>query len=117
MEHLCDDGAELCKNTGLPSRFGHDHEALHVRQHVPRDLARVDSGCDVAAQLTTFDRRLEHGGHVREHAAHAGPDVLVGSYPSFGDAGPEVEVVLKSSESDALAAARAWLEGELDRLA
>jgi molybdenum cofactor synthesis domain-containing protein len=44
------------------------------------------------------------------------PDVLVGSYPSFGDAGPEVEVVLKSSDSDALAAAKAWLEGELDRL-
>ena len=44
------------------------------------------------------------------------PDVLVGSYPSFGDDGPEVEVVLKSSDSDALAAARTWLEGELDRL-
>ena len=45
------------------------------------------------------------------------PAVLVGSYPSFGDAGPEVEVVLKSSDSDTLAAARAWLEAELDRLA
>jgi molybdenum cofactor synthesis domain-containing protein len=43
--------------------------------------------------------------------------VLVGSYPSFGDGGPEVEVVLKSSDSDALEAARTWLEEELDRLA
>jgi len=43
--------------------------------------------------------------------------VLVGSYPSFGDGGPEVEVVLKSSDSDALEAARTWLEAELDRLA
>jgi hypothetical protein len=40
----------------------------------------------------------------------------VGSYPSFGDSGPEVEVVLKSSDSDLLEAARTWLEGELDRL-
>jgi len=44
------------------------------------------------------------------------PDVLVGSYPSFGDGGPEVEVVLKSSDADALAAALAWLEPALDAL-
>jgi molybdenum cofactor synthesis domain-containing protein len=44
------------------------------------------------------------------------PTVLVGSYPSFDDTGPEVEVVLKSSDSDALGAARTWLEAELDRL-
>jgi nicotinamide-nucleotide amidase len=44
------------------------------------------------------------------------PGVTVGSYPSFSDTGPEVEVVLKSADSDALAAAVAWLEGELDRL-
>jgi molybdenum cofactor synthesis domain-containing protein len=45
------------------------------------------------------------------------PAVLVGSYPHFEDTGSEVEVVLKSSDSDALAAARSWLEAELDRLA
>jgi molybdopterin-biosynthesis enzyme MoeA-like protein len=44
------------------------------------------------------------------------PGVLVGSYPSFQATGPEVEIVLKSSDSDALEAARAFLEGELDRL-
>ena len=44
------------------------------------------------------------------------PAVLVGSYPSFDEAGSEVEVVLKSSDPDLLAEARAWLEGELDRL-
>jgi nicotinamide-nucleotide amidase len=44
------------------------------------------------------------------------PEVLVGSYPSFQPAGPEVEVVLKSSDPDVLEAARAFLEGELDRL-
>jgi len=45
------------------------------------------------------------------------PGVLVGSDPTFGDDGPVVEVVLKSSDPDALGAARAWLERELDRLA
>jgi len=44
------------------------------------------------------------------------PGVLVGSYPSFEASRPEVEVVLKSSDPDLLAEARAWLEAELDRL-
>ena len=44
------------------------------------------------------------------------PAVSVGSYPSFEASGPEVEVVLKSADPDALAAAVAWLESELDRL-
>ena len=43
------------------------------------------------------------------------PEVLVGSYPSFLDTGPEVEVVLKSSHPDRLAEATAFIEAELDR--
>ena len=43
------------------------------------------------------------------------PRVLVGSYPSFGADGPEVEVVVKSSDADALAAAAAWIEPALER--
>ena len=42
------------------------------------------------------------------------PAVLVGSYPSFDVQGGEVEVVLKSADADALAAAVAWIEPELD---
>jgi molybdenum cofactor synthesis domain-containing protein len=42
------------------------------------------------------------------------PAVLVGSYPSFHEAGGEVEVVLKSSDADALAAAVAWIQPELE---
>jgi nicotinamide-nucleotide amidase len=41
------------------------------------------------------------------------PDVLVGSYPSFEAAGPEVEIVLKSSDPHALAAATAYVEGAI----
>jgi molybdopterin-biosynthesis enzyme MoeA-like protein len=44
------------------------------------------------------------------------PAVRVGSYPSFGSEGSTVEIVLKSSDSEALAAARAWLERELDEI-
>ena len=42
------------------------------------------------------------------------PGVLVGSYPSFGDGGFTVEVVLKSSDIASLAAASAWLESAIE---
>ncbi len=42
------------------------------------------------------------------------PAVLVGSYPSFGGDGSRVEVVLKSADAAALAAARAWIEPALE---
>ena len=38
------------------------------------------------------------------------PAVLVGSYPAFHPHGPEVEIVVKSSDPDELAAAVAWLQ-------
>jgi nicotinamide-nucleotide amidase len=37
------------------------------------------------------------------------PGVLIGSYPTFGPDGPEVEVVVKSSDPEELAAASGWL--------
>ena len=43
------------------------------------------------------------------------PGVLVGSYPSFEGGVSEVEVVLKSADAAALAAAVAWIEPELDQ--
>jgi molybdenum cofactor synthesis domain-containing protein len=43
------------------------------------------------------------------------PGVLVGSYPSFGDGGFTVEIVLKSSDVAALAAASAWLESAIEQ--
>jgi molybdenum cofactor synthesis domain-containing protein len=52
---------------------------------------------------------------VLEEATRRHPTVTVGSYPSFLDTGPEVEVVLKSSDAEALHEAAAWLEAALDR--
>ncbi len=45
------------------------------------------------------------------------PGVLIGSYPSFGADGPQVEVVVKSSDPDELRDASGWLEAELQRSA
>ena len=42
------------------------------------------------------------------------PGVLVGSYPSFSTEGSTVEVVLKSSDADALAAASSWLASAIE---
>jgi molybdenum cofactor synthesis domain-containing protein len=42
------------------------------------------------------------------------PSVLVGSYPSFSTDGSTVEVVLKSSDADALADAAAWLASAIE---
>ena len=67
---------------------------------------------------------------IRTLAANASQLLAVGSFRDLaaefeavaGSAGGneyvpmEVEVVLKSSDSDALEAARTWLEAELDRL-
>jgi molybdenum cofactor synthesis domain-containing protein len=43
------------------------------------------------------------------------PGVLVGSYPSFASTGPEVEVVVKSSDPEELRAAASWIEAALDQ--
>jgi molybdenum cofactor synthesis domain-containing protein len=45
------------------------------------------------------------------------PGALVGSYPMFGPDGPTVEVVVKSSDAEELAAAAAWLDEQVQRSA
>jgi molybdenum cofactor synthesis domain-containing protein len=64
-------------------------------------------------------RRVYRVGESRIAPAMVGagerwPNVLIGSYPSFGPDGPTVEVVVKSSDPDELAAASAWLAAEID---
>jgi molybdopterin-biosynthesis enzyme MoeA-like protein len=50
---------------------------------------------------------------VLEEATRLHPEVTVGSYPRFLEDGPEVTVVLKSADEEALAAATAWVESAL----
>jgi nicotinamide-nucleotide amidase len=51
--------------------------------------------------------------HLLTKATVSWPNVSIGSYPRFTADGPEVEVVLKSSDAKALAEAVRWLEPEL----
>jgi molybdopterin-biosynthesis enzyme MoeA-like protein len=51
---------------------------------------------------------------VLEEVGEQHPSVRVGSYPSFDAGGSEVEVVVKSSDPEALEAAATWLERALE---
>jgi molybdopterin-biosynthesis enzyme MoeA-like protein len=51
---------------------------------------------------------------VLEAMSERHPRVLVGSYPSFPEGGSEVEVVVRSADPEALAAAAAWIETALE---
>ena len=53
---------------------------------------------------------------ILEEATRRHPAVSVGSYPRFLDDGPEVTVVLKSVDADALAEASEWVESALAAL-
>jgi hypothetical protein len=53
---------------------------------------------------------------VLVESAKLHPGVLVGSYPRFGSAGPEVDVVLKSADPEALRAAVAWIVEALEEV-
>jgi molybdenum cofactor synthesis domain-containing protein len=53
---------------------------------------------------------------VLEEAVRRHPHVTVGSYPRFLSDGPEVEVVLKSSDDEALQEAAQWVEGALEEI-
>ena len=52
---------------------------------------------------------------ILEEATKRHPGVTVGSYPRFLEDGPEVEIVLKSSDTYELARASAWIEASLSR--
>jgi molybdenum cofactor synthesis domain-containing protein len=59
----------------------------------------------------TSERQINH---LLVEATERWPAVLVGSYPSFPPEGPEVEIVLKSSDPAALAEAVAYMTATLD---
>jgi molybdopterin-biosynthesis enzyme MoeA-like protein len=64
----------------------------------------------------TFDTRESQIAGVLTAAVERFPGVLVGSYPRFTASGPEVDVVLKSSDEARLSETAAWLEAALELL-
>jgi len=52
---------------------------------------------------------------ILEEATRRHPGVTIGSYPRFLEGGPEVEIVLKSSDASEVARASRWIEASLSR--
>lgn len=93
---------------GLPSEMEAMFETLE---------AELRRGSPIDAWRRTFTTRESTISALLVAVGERHPAVLVGSYPMFHVHGPEVEVVLKSSDAGELAAAVAWLEPELERVA
>jgi molybdenum cofactor synthesis domain-containing protein len=89
---------------GLPAEM----EAMF--DAVADELGRAAPIAAWRAAFATGESRIAD---VLQEAVDRWPTVVVGSYPSFGEGGSRVEIVLKSRDADALAAAAAWLEPEL----
>jgi molybdenum cofactor synthesis domain-containing protein len=90
---------------GLPSEM----EAMYER--IEPELAAERP---IGSWRRTYRTRESTIVGVLVESARLHPGVLVGSYPRFGAMGPEVDVVLKSSDPDALRAAIGWIEQALD---
>jgi molybdenum cofactor synthesis domain-containing protein len=90
---------------GLPSEM----EAMYER--IEPELAAERP---IGSWRRTYRTRESTIVRVLVESAKLHPGVLVGSYPRFSSAGPEVDVVLKSSDAEALRAAAAWIEDALD---
>jgi nicotinamide-nucleotide amidase len=70
----------------------------------------------IASWRRTFRTRESDITPLLVEAGKRYPEVRVGSYPTFTDDGPLVEVVVKSGDADVLAEVRGWLEPELEAL-
>lgn len=75
----------------------------------------VRGGAPIVTWRRTYRTTESRIVDVLEEVTARHPGVLVGSYPSFTGGVAEVEVVIKSGDPDALAAAAAWIEPALER--
>lgn len=89
---------------GLPSEMRAMFETV---------AAELGGGSPIGSWRRTYRTTESRIVAVLEAGGERYPAVKVGSYPSFGAEGTFVEVVLKSSDPAALAAAQAWFEQAL----
>ena len=97
-------------------------ENVYVLPGLPSEMeAMFDSvaeefrrGSPIGSWRRTYRTRESEITPALVEASERWPGVLVGSYPSFLADGPQVEVVVKSSDAGALAAASAWLAAAIE---
>ncbi len=89
---------------GLPSEM----EAMF--DELADELRR---GEPIGSWRRTYRTRESEIAGLLAEATERWPDVLVGSYPRFDPSGPEVDVVLKSSDERALGDAASFVEQRL----
>ena len=92
---------------GLPSEMKAMFETV---------AAELGGGNPIGSWRRTYRTTESRIVGVLEAGGERYPAVRIGSYPSFGADGPSVEIVLKSSDPEALAAAKAWFEQALSDL-
>jgi molybdenum cofactor synthesis domain-containing protein len=92
---------------GLPSEMEAMFETV---------AAELGGGSPIGSWRRTYRTTESRIVSILEAGGERYPAVKVGSYPSFGAEGSFVEVVLKSSDLAALAAAQAWFEQALANL-
>jgi molybdopterin-biosynthesis enzyme MoeA-like protein len=92
---------------GLPSEM----EAMFGE--IEGELRR---GSPIGSWRRTYETRESAISSALAEAGERWPTVLIGSYPTFLDTGPVVEIVVKSSDAGALADASGWLEVRLAEL-
>jgi molybdenum cofactor synthesis domain-containing protein len=75
---------------------------------------QLAAGPPIDSWRRTYETRESEIVDVLAEAGERFPGLLVGSYPTFGDGGPRVEIVLKSSNGEQLAAAARFVSTALD---
>ncbi len=108
------------RNGGAP---GFVIENVYVLPGLPAEMEAmfetiaddVRGGAPIATWRRTYRTTEARIVDVLEEMTSRHPDVVVGSYPSFDRGVSEVEVVVKSCDRGALAAATAWIEPALER--
>jgi molybdenum cofactor synthesis domain-containing protein len=76
--------------------------------------ARFSGSPPIGSWHRTYHARESEIVGVLVEAGRRFPGLLVGSYPTFGKGGPRVEIVLKSSDEQQLAAAADFVSSSLD---
>jgi molybdopterin-biosynthesis enzyme MoeA-like protein len=90
---------------GLPSEM----EAMF--DSVAEDFRR---GSPIGSWRRTYRTRESAIASLLAEAGERWPGVVIGSYPAFPLDGPQVDVVVKSSDPAALADASAWLASAIE---